>query len=186
MYISSFTESAALERHQVTHSDDKPFPCTTCGKGFKRKEDYNRHIRIGHLEKDDTHTAPPVKIKPEADCDLFEFKKPKVTNKGTRAKKKHICPHCGKECLTPSLLRRHVNNAHDKIQPFQCEICQKKFTQKCNLTTHMSYHLGKKDCICEICGKSYYRTSKLFYLLTDYRYLLVSCGISFSLNLKIK
>ena len=41
-------------------------------------------------------------------------------------------------------------------KPFQCDICQKSFTQKASMTTHiLTIHEGKKPHQCEICDERF-------------------------------
>lgn len=34
----TFTSSSALAKHKLTHSDERRYVCSTCGKGFKRQD----------------------------------------------------------------------------------------------------------------------------------------------------
>lgn len=34
----TFGSSSALAKHKLTHSDERRYVCTTCGKGFKRQD----------------------------------------------------------------------------------------------------------------------------------------------------
>lgn len=36
-------------------------------------------------------------------------------------------------------------------KPFECGICNKKFNQKANLSTHQKIHSSEKPYICDIC-----------------------------------
>ena len=49
---------------------------------------------------------------------------------------------------------------HEDIRPYQCEFCNRSFTQKCNLTKHRQRHLvtdlkERKRFKCRICEKSF-------------------------------
>lgn len=56
-----------------------------------------------------------------------------------RGKPLHICAFCGKAFLYMSKYRRHLK-IHTGEKPFACLICNKEFSQKANLKTHMSTH----------------------------------------------
>ena len=42
---------------KVVHSEDRPFRCEVCDKGFRRKYDKNRHVALVHVQKSTTPTT---------------------------------------------------------------------------------------------------------------------------------
>ena len=44
---------------------------------------------------------------------------------------------CSYKCIDPYLLQNHVNGVHKKLRNFKCGVCDKDFTQKASLKTHM-------------------------------------------------
>ena len=53
-----------LKNHEVVHSEERPFKCEICDKGFRRKYDKNRHVALVHIQKIDkspnqTHSQLP-------------------------------------------------------------------------------------------------------------------------------
>ena len=47
----SFTCLSHLRNHEVVHSDERPYRCEVCDKGFRRKYDKNRHVALVHVQK---------------------------------------------------------------------------------------------------------------------------------------
>lgn len=46
-----FASPYNVRRHQLTHSDDRPFVCEYCSKSFKEKSSLTKHIKRVHLGK---------------------------------------------------------------------------------------------------------------------------------------
>lgn len=46
-------------------------------------------------------------------------------------------------------------------RPFSCEICEKRFSQKCNLVTHIRLHTGEKPYNCDFCDKRFTQKGNL-------------------------
>ncbi|KAM5245855.1 zinc finger protein 831 [Ctenodactylus gundi] len=54
----------------------------------------------------------------------------KVRNAG-----KYLCPHCGRDCLKPSVLEKHIRS-HTGERPFPCATCGIAFKTQSNLYKH--------------------------------------------------
>ena len=52
-------------------------------------------------------------------------------------------------------LNRHIVT-HNKEKNFNCEVCNKSFTQKRNVKRHMLVHTRKKEHQCEVCEKKFF------------------------------
>ncbi|XP_030069315.1 zinc finger protein 831 [Microcaecilia unicolor] len=48
---------------------------------------------------------------------------------------RHLCPHCGRDCLKPSVLEKHVRS-HTGERPFPCTTCRVAFKTQSNLYKH--------------------------------------------------
>ncbi|XP_029469260.1 zinc finger protein 831 isoform X2 [Rhinatrema bivittatum] len=54
---------------------------------------------------------------------------------GPRSAGRHRCPHCGRDCLKPSVLQKHVRS-HTGERPFPCTTCRVAFKTQSNLYKH--------------------------------------------------
>ena len=74
------------------------------------------------------------------------------------------CDRCGKIFLSKQGLDAHIQGFHEKLKPFQCEICtdKKSFSQLQSLQYHLRVvHGNIKQFECEICSKSFGKKSNL-------------------------
>jgi len=69
---------------------------------------------------------------------------------------KLTCEICEKVFSTKSNLKTHISTIHDKQKKYECEHCNKEFGQKGNLNYHISsVHLKQKKYECEHCNKAF-------------------------------
>ncbi|KAL7303929.1 hypothetical protein TKK_0004047 [Trichogramma kaykai] len=82
------------------------------------------------------------------------------------------CDICDKSFKQKSNLTSHIHAVHDRIKPFECEICHKSFPARSHLKRHiMGVHKRIKRSECEICHKSF---SDKGYFKTHLNFVIVS------------
>ena len=146
------TQNNAKVRYQRFHSDEKPYKCKVCDRGFTRKTTLKVHQRIHTGEK-------PYKCK---DCDRG-FSQKTALNIHQRihtGERPYKCKDCDKCYAQAGGLLVH-RRKHTGKRPYQCRQCVKSFTQKCDLNTHERVHSGERPFECEQCNKSFTQKSHL-------------------------
>ncbi|KAA0708055.1 Zinc finger protein 831 [Triplophysa tibetana] len=58
-----------------------------------------------------------------------------ATSSRPKSTGKHVCPHCGKDCLKPSVLEKHLR-CHTGERPYPCATCGISFKTQSNLYKH--------------------------------------------------
>ena len=106
----------------------KPFQCELCLIRFKQETSLNCHIASVHEGK-----------KPFLQCEYCNMK---FTSKRFTDQKWS--------------LMRHIASVHDGKKRFECDICNKQYTNKVGLEAHISTdHVGEKPFQCSSCDAKY-------------------------------
>jgi KRAB domain-containing zinc finger protein len=166
-----FTEKCNLTFHMQSHSADKQFLCDDCGKAFRARNSLlvhkrvhigNRPYKCKHCQQ--TFTTNSTRKEHEKlhmnkksyMCDVcgssFNQRCGLYTHKLTHhnGDPAQICTDCGRAFKTQNHLRVHFVAKHLKLEDVEsfgfkvyvCEVCQKLFSDKCDLNSHMNKHTG--------------------------------------------
>ncbi|XP_059561722.1 zinc finger protein 343 isoform X1 [Myotis daubentonii] len=138
--------------HQVTLSEEKPYVCRECGRGFNNKSNLNRHHRTHSMEK------PYVC----GDCGRgFSLMAILVHHQRTHSgEKPYVCKECGRGFSKKSNLNRHTET-HSEEKPYLCRECGQSFRNNSVLIRHQWIHSGEKPYVCPECGRGFAYKSTL-------------------------
>ncbi|KAM4627465.1 vascular endothelial zinc finger 1b isoform 4-T4 [Polymixia lowei] len=145
----AFRDVYHLNRHKLSHSDEKPFECPICQQRFKRKDRMTYHVR--------SHDGGVHKPYICSVCGKG-FSRENGTGKGECRCRGQTSPEemglQWQPCSQwPDHLSCHVKHVHSSERPFKCQVtaCTSAFATKDRLRSHMIRHEGKVTC--NICGK---------------------------------
>lgn len=77
---------------------------------------------------------------------------------------RHSCTLCESVFGSTEALRIHMSSSHTSPPPpsppvprrmYDCPMCNRQFTQSCNMKTHMRVHTGERPFTCLQCGRTF-------------------------------
>lgn len=107
----SFSTNAALNKHQLCHTDERPFMCEHCGRTFKCKthcDTHTKNIHPGDLQL----TTPPEKFECELCKKLFSTKVYRDMHLKRHNGQGHQCDICYKLFVSKAHMQRHIKIMH--------------------------------------------------------------------------
>ena len=131
---STYGVKSKLKLHvQAVHKGKKPFPCSKCDKQFYTSTRLREHIEIIHEGKDNAN----------AECEICNEKFTHVKKLRYHMNRFHegknfVCDLCSIAFLTRFKLKAHIEAVHEGKKPYQCEFCEKSFSKKPYLISHVS------------------------------------------------
>ena len=146
-------EESAIQMHK----------CHICNKEFDQYG-LEEHILTFHvLENNSTENKceKELGIKKEVLENVFEGGASEKHEEDIT--KIHECNLCDKTFYTPSELKTHIKNVHEKLKNHKCHLCDKAFSQPLTLRIHMSriHKTRIKKHKCDLCEKTFSQSSNL-------------------------
>ncbi|KAM7346575.1 uncharacterized protein ACRADG_006451 [Cochliomyia hominivorax] len=173
-----FAKKCILKTHMETHSTDKDFKCSECGKGFSTEQRRKIHERMVHnvdrvcdqcgktihgVYALKQHILEHAGIqKRKWPCDQCNAELNSRSSLKRHKKVAHhdgstvyVCSECGKIAPTETALRSHKKYVHQSERKFKCTICDKGFKVAIVLREHMATHTGEDLYQCPHCPKTF-------------------------------
>ena len=143
-----YSHEGSLTRHSKEHDEIKPISCNLCEVKFRRKDNWNAHMRKVHNTFNINFEALRNTEENSNTC--------KMCGEAFESVKQFEAHIVFKVCSEPA---EDLKVIEDK---YQCDLCDRAYKHKKSLIAHLDWkHRNKKTYKCEICDVVYTHRSSL-------------------------
>ncbi len=165
----------ALDSHmRLVHYNKAGRMCFSCGHMFQSVKSINAHVKEVHGRDSNRSSTDGWRCE---SCDFEASDFPslrshlKENHKWEDSPKRHWkytgplsgklvkrvaniqCEHCPAKFMWINAKKKHVNKYHEKLEVFECNVCDKVLYSRYDLMKHSDIHTNPDDYTCKKCGK---------------------------------
>ena len=145
-----FTRAFTLEGHMTTHDGTERFLCSKCGRKFAWKSELNLHLKRNTCNSDTTLHK----------CDFCHRRFNSRLGVRRHMKNHPEFSESSKVLNDQSVVKRRSLD-HNRLTPYECQVCFKKFSARRHLSGHYRIHTGENFHSCTVCDRYYTRAIDL-------------------------
>ncbi|XP_023222715.1 ras-responsive element-binding protein 1-like isoform X1 [Centruroides sculpturatus] len=117
------SSASSLDRHMLTHSGERPFPCKFCDTAFTTNGNMHRHMRTHADKVDVSKFKVPTKRKAISDAESVPVVKKANIEEDKECKEQIMCPVCCQTFLSECDLQSHmVTHPNSPIRCPECSV----------------------------------------------------------------